>query len=208
MISEAIITAAAERLAAIDVSAENARIAEQEAEIQRLAAARARASARLQEMLETPILTGAEVADALLEDGDALELGRQSREEVENERASVRAGIAELDRRQQAARAAISAEREAARRKTAAALVPLVDAMEEEARTAADAIKQCLSAAEALNAAFGSGVPRGLRQTVTEGMTMPGGLVSPLPADVPNSIAKLVTLRAGMGSAMERRPYG
>src|SRR5688572_13459081 len=104
MVDQAIIYVTAGRLAALDFSAENARIAELDAEIDRMNAAKADADRRrteIREELASPSagLNGAAIADRLLSGQGDVATASPSREMLENESAALASGARELMQR-------------------------------------------------------------------------------------------------------------
>jgi len=211
MVDQAIVDATARRLSELDFSAENGRIAELEAEIERNTAAEQRARQRIDEILQIRretghIPSGTAVADQLLEIAD-LALETQPREELENERMALQQGIAELMKRSHGARESIRAVRSAAREKLAGAVGDLVCAIGAEAEQAAQRIADSHAALQAIQNAIGAISAQGVmvKSAIEEGLTADRSLLRRGAVQVPSEVADLLRATSSIGPAVTPR---
>ncbi len=156
MESHALHTARA-KVAALDLSAENATIAQLTAELEDIASAESRGQARLSEIASTLMnWRGPDahaVAKALLSDdaADTLANTAPSKDALTEEREALQAGIVELRKRADVIRDRIRQEEANIARLAAAALSPLADAIANDARRAARDILAAYAAVYAIN---------------------------------------------------------
>jgi hypothetical protein len=129
---------------ALDVGAENDSIAELREDQARIRTAIEDGRARFDKVRDDQRISsgpnGASVANALLAGGrgvDVLGAAGRTKDELETERAALTEALTELRRREDAAGREIERIRRQARRRLHGCMVPLIDALEQDARTAA-----------------------------------------------------------------------
>lgn len=217
LIDQATIAASVAAVASLDLSAENARIAHLEAEIERLETAAETGLARVAEVGAIIVernhpVTGAgrfdhgAVADALFASLDPAEAATASPsiQDLEAERDQLRGGIAELRSRARAATEEIAQVRREANARAMAAVAPLVEELGKEARLAASRIVGAYAAVEAIGTATKSMATeaRALRAAM-DGLSADYGLRSRADAiEVPPEIVALLAPLAGKGAAL------
>lgn len=216
MIDQTTIRTAASAIAALDLSAENGRIAELGAEIGRMETAAETGLTRMEEVVATIAeregpngsrnLDPGAVADALFASLDTVAAIKASPtvEELAGERDALRSGVAELRSRIRQATEEIDRIRREANRRAAATIAPLLDVIGEEARAAADRIVAAYAAIEAIGFATKS-LPADGRavRAAMGGLTADYGLVTRGDAiDVPAEVVALLAPLAGKGAAL------
>lgn len=210
-INENTLRTTASALAQLDLTEENARIAELETSIADMERAIERGRVRhaeIGEMLaDSSEPDGGVVADALLSDiavQDAVAKSR-STDELEHERKALQAGLFDLRQRSDAAGAEIKEVKSAAEKRATAIVKPLADEIADEARQAGEQILECWAALETLGRATRGVVP-GRRETANalhHGLLIDHGLLrrrSSVP--VPSEIVEVLEGLAGKGAAL------
>ena len=145
-----------DEILALDLSAEGERIAELEQEIEKAEAAISKAEARCTEIAQRIVEyrgpDARQVGDALLAEASTVEAARAGEriEDLEAERASLRAGIADLRRRVEDWRSEIDDAKRAASGQAARLTQPLVDAITADAKKAAEQLLTYYAALSAL----------------------------------------------------------
>ena len=206
-----ILAATATAFAAIDVSAENTRIAELTADIERCekaisdAEARCTQIARIKAEYRGP--DGRSVANALLTDTHVSEaaLAGPSLEKMEEERLGLCAGIGELRRRIEDSSSEISAIQGEASDKAAREAGPMVEALLDQARKAACTLLETWASVEAVcTATRGHTQTHYLLQPIAEKITENRGLAEEYwhGVDVPAEIRATLESLAGKGAAL------
>lgn len=207
---------AARKLSAIDFADENARIAERQAESERLTTGILKAEARIAEVqgqlsaiLQERLVGHASalaVADALLSDANAADAARHgpSERDMREELARLRAGMNELKQRASTVAEEIAKIRSSAHERLAAPLGPVIAELIQQAREGAEAIARSYASLSALSTA----TKQGQREAETIGgalarldsardrlINVSGGL------DVPEDIAELIGALSNKGPA-------
>lgn len=159
----ATVDATASAFAALDLSAENARISQIEADIAQLEAAdksaRERCTAITREIADFRGPSGAAVADALLANhapSDAAVLGPDL-DSLEKEKAALLAGAQSLGQRAQTARAELDELKREAKLKLRPLVQPLVDELTEEATDLGEQLIRIFAALSAISATTSTG---------------------------------------------------
>lgn len=211
MIDSSILATARSAFAALDFTADNDRIAALEAERARIEAASATAEARVNELnVEISAYIRADpshaIADALLDHAtpSAAAIASPGRDAMIEERARLNAGIAELRRRDGDTYAAIRAVQQEATGKAGKAGAPLIAALVEEARAAAQRLADAFAALDAVSSATRHG--HGERDLVGQAvgrMAAPGGLITARTVRVPAAIIDTVRGLEGKGAALQ-----
>jgi multidrug efflux pump subunit AcrA (membrane-fusion protein) len=210
-------------LAALDFSPENARIAEIEADIARMEAARETAQARRAEISETlapyrtqhslPAATpfadnGAAVADALLAELDPTEAAsaHQTTENLEREREALMLGMKDLASRINGGRQEISDIRAGTCQRVAREVMPAMDAILSDAQDLARKLVESFAAMKAIAMAGRVGGARiiALENALHEGVF---GQHCLLPynntIEVPPSVVEMLSVLANKGVALK-----
>lgn len=152
--------------AALDFSAEDARLAELEAERDNIDAAVERANARRTEISkaqrdwrDAERVSASNVADALLSGAHAAEVTALApdAEALKEEHAKLSAAIGELRRRYDDVQAEMNTLRTHARGKAATVAQPLADELRAQAKRAAEELLKCYAGLQALKTAIGAG---------------------------------------------------
>ncbi len=200
----------ADEFDALDVSAESARIAEVQAEIERAEAAIAKAEARCTEIARRIVdyrgPNGRQVGDALLADPDAGTAAKAGEQiaDLEAERTSLRAGITDLRRRVQDWSSEIDEAKHAALGQAARLAQPLVDAITADAKRAAEQVIECYAALSALSLGVRVGsIAEGQLRYAADGIMGQGRLLSwreRLPG--PDEIGDLLDRLSAKGDAL------
>lgn len=197
--------------AALDVSPENARITEIEADIVQLEAAeksaRERCTAISREIAEFRGPSGAAVADALLANyaaSEAAVLGPDLAS-LEKEKAALLAGAQSLAQRAQAARAELDGVKAAAKLKVRPLSQPLVDELTDEANAMGERLLEIFASLSAIALTTGNG----WQQARAVGLMVKGavddfGLLLRLRGSVETPAEVVTALRAleGKGAAL------
>ena len=205
------IDATASAFAALDLSPENARIAEIEADITQFEAAeksaRERCTAISREIAEFRGPSGAAVADALLANhapSDAAVLGPDL-DSLEKEKAALLAGAQSLAQRAQAARAERDEVKAAAKLKVRPISQPLVDELTEEATAIGERALEIFASLSAIAGTTGNG----WQQARAVGLMVTGavddfGLLLRLRGSIETPAEIITALRAleGKGAAL------
>ncbi|GGB87881.1 hypothetical protein GCM10011494_02780 [Novosphingobium endophyticum] len=156
----------ARAFATLDFSAEEARLAELEAERDNIDAAIERANARRTEISQAQRdwrdaerVSASNVADALLGGAHAAEVTALApdAEALKEEFANLSAAIGELRRRYDDVQAEMNTLRTHTRGKAAAVAQPLADALRAQAKRAAEELLECYAGLQALHTAIGAG---------------------------------------------------
>ncbi len=209
--NDAIIEATASAFAELDLSAENARIAEIEADIAQLEAAeksaRERCTAISREIAEFRGPSGAAVADALLANHAPSEAAVLSPDldALEREKAALVAGAQALAHRAQVARAELQEVKAEAKLKLRPITQPLVDELTEEATALGERALEIFASLSAIAGTTGNG----WQQARTVGLMVTGavddfGLLLRLRGSVEAPADIVTALRAldGKGAAL------
>lgn len=209
--SAACLEATSSAFAALDLSTENARIVEIEADIAQLEAAeksaRERCTAISREIAEFRGPSGAAVADALLANhapSDAAVLGPDL-DSLEKEKAALLAGIQSLAQRAQAARAEKDEVKHGAKLKLRPISQPLVDELAEEATAMGERLLEIFASLSAISGT----TDNGWQQARAVGLMVTGavddhGLLLRLRGSVETPAEIITALRAldGKGPAL------
>ena len=162
MLEQAILARTSSEIEALDLSEENERIADLEAELERIAQAQERALARIAEInaLKREARqrdNGTDVATMLLQDVSPTDAAAASRsaDSLREEADGLSAGIRELGARAAGCRDEINRARFSAEHKVRQAVTALRDNIVGEARRASEAIVQAFAAIKTLEAATG-----------------------------------------------------
>jgi hypothetical protein len=199
--------------AAIDFSDQNARIAAIEEERAKIATAVEAAEARCTEIArlvyETKKDRADAIADALLVEGKASAAltAAPSREALDDERASLRAGITKLHHRAQDLHDEIKAIQSGSFHALAPTAERLVDAYLTIAQQGAEMIVEAYAALDALNFATHAGMTEVNRlKGAVAGFTGQGGLLSwRRTFDVPKQVDEVLRALEGKGPALPVR---
>lgn len=203
MMKPNILTQAARAFDALDFSAENSQIEALETEIATTQAAIQAAEDRCSEISRTlqgftgP--SGRQVADALLANASPTQAANAgpSADDLEQERAALRAGIKDLQWRVEDARAEISVVRDAARSKVTEPARALIEHYLEQARAAGEAIVEIYASLECIRSAaqHGGNEAAGMRPAVEgimrERAILPWRRDIPVPAEVQQALSAL-----------------
>lgn len=203
--------ATASAFAALDLSVENARIEQIEANIAQLEtaekAARERCTAIVREISDFRGPSGAAVADALLANhapSDAAVLGPDL-DSLEKENAALLAGAHSLARRAQAARSELVEVKREAKRKLQPIVQPLVDELTEEATAMAERLLEIFASLSAISGT----TDNGWREARAVGLMVKGavddfGLLLRLRGSVEAPVEIVTALRAldGKGAVL------
>lgn len=218
------------RIAALDFTAENDRIAAIDQQLADIQAAVERGKARREEVnqLLRPFagahhlalapalneLDGRGIATALLSGTSTADAAkaRTTRADLEEEQAALRDGIAELMQQQQDLQVERDAVRRSAARRSFEELRPLCSAYEAQAKAAAETIVQCFAAMSAIGRVTSSNPP-GFNAVASAVGGLRGGdrLVSPSDGrggdmvKVPAEVLQLVDLLDAKGPSLARR---
>jgi hypothetical protein len=158
----AILAQAARALAGADFTEENRQIGVIEAEIAEIEAAADLARDRIADIGRTLVAShqpdAQAVADALLANAEPRDAAAASpsSDELENERAALRAALMELQQRKQKKEAEITALRNGARESFRPVVQPVVEVVFEEAKAAGERIFECYAALFAVEVATGA----------------------------------------------------
>lgn len=164
-------------IGALDLSAENERVAALRTEVAEIEAAAERADSRLR-AIGTALASrsgpdGAAVADALLSGADAADAAEAGPgdDALRAERETLRAGMGELSRRAELARREIGEIEQAATTKAAECVAPLAEALREEMRQAGNRIVEGFAAITAVQEATrGHGLARLAAESAVRGL--------------------------------------
>ena len=158
----------ARAFAALDFTAEEAELAQLEAQRADIDTAIERANARRTEITQSLAARSAErgagrkaaglVADALLTGAHTSEAAAlaPSPDQLQDEREQLTAGIRELQHRSDEVRTKLSTLRGKATSKAVSAAQPLADALRAKAKLAAEELLECYAGLQALNSAIGA----------------------------------------------------
>ena len=210
MIETTILNTARDAFAAIDVSEENERIAELEAERGRIDSAIASAQARVAEISTelaeyAPADPAVAMADALLADASptmAADAGLD-REALVAERAKLNGATGELRRRQDDAYNEIRAVQGRAFHKVQGAAQPMIAALVADARAAAERIAANYAMLDAINGATRAGnVERNAVGLAAARVMASDGLIRRGPITVDSAIGAALRALQGKGPAL------
>lgn len=204
------LSAVARAIDALDFTAENAEIAEIEAERARLESSISEAEARCTEISHALANwqgpDAQAIADALLAGTDAMQAAKagSTEESLKADRQALRLAIGDLNRRVQEGRERIEASRATAIQRAAEASTPLVEALLADAREAAGTIVNAFAAMAAINHAARTG-QEALSRTRRAVIALQGwdGLLPPADRfDVPREVTDLLAKLEGKGPAL------
>ena len=208
-----IIRQVAEAFEQLDLTAENARIAELETERAEIKSAISRTEERYFKLVGAlqagGVPDGVAVADALLLDSDvqvAAEAG-PGRTAMEAERDSLREGLRELRRRLDKIQPTINLAKDEAKLSAAEAAGPLIDALMAEARHAVAALPALYAAVYAVQTVTGAGTHdlRHLREALRAILGGDGLLPYLPPQSVPSDVLGALQRLVGKGAALRPR---
>ena len=203
----------AEAFETLDLTAENARIAELETERAEIKSAISRTEERYFKLAGAlqagGVPDGVAVADALLLDSDvqdAAEAG-PGRAAMEAERDSLREGLRELRRRLDKIQPTINLAKDEAKMSAAEAAGPLIDALMAEARHAVAALPALYAAVYAVQTVTGAGTHdlRHLREALRAILGGDGLLPYLPPQSVPSDVLGALQRLVGKGAALRPR---
>lgn len=208
-----IINQMAAAFATVDFTSENSRIAELTDDIARMEDSISIADARRAEinraMREERKPDGRVVADALLDGASTIEAAATAPtlKQMEHEKASLTAGILDLQDRISAANDEISYIRSNAFTKVREATLPVVDVLIADAREASAVIATAFASLSAIADATTWGRDDARRAgAAVHGISSAGGLLNlPRSLDVPTEIVEALANLAGKGSALRAR---
>jgi hypothetical protein len=213
------------RIARLDFSAENARVADINQQLADIEAALQRARDRHEEILQllrpfngahhlaaSPVVNdhdGRPIGDALLAGEDTSEAAEQrpNRDKLERERVALREGMADLAGRTRVLDVERQKVKAAAARRAYDQVQPLCEALEAEAREGARAVVRNFAALSALGRAT-QAHPPGLNAAATAmaGVRGPGMLVSAVEAiEAPAEVMEIIELIADKGHSQVGR---